>query len=264
MSYKILKYRLVHRSKESQKWYIQKINAFYMSKHMQILTLALITLLFFGACKNQDETIKRPDTETGLPSEGLSYLALGDSYTIGQSVTVAERWPVLFAKDFNKKGKTIAEPEIIARTGWTTGDLLNALNGNPPVKKYDLVSLLIGVNNQYQGRSIDQYRLEFRELLVKSIGYAGDDVSKVFVLSTPDWGVTPYANGNNTAQIAKEIDSFNKVAKEECDKLKVRFIDITPISRKALNDPTMVANDGLHFSGKMHQLWVNEVLLFVR
>ena len=235
-----------------------------MYKFAQIFTLLLFTLLSFGGCNNQEENIKSQDVDSGLPTEGASYLALGDSYTIGQNVTVAERWPVLFAKDFKNQGKIIAEPDIIARTGWTTGDLLNALNSAPPTKTYDFVSLLIGVNNQYQGRSIDQYRQEFRQLLNKSIGYAAGNVSKVFVLSTPDWGVTPYASGNNMEQIAREIDNFNLVAKEECDKLKIRFIDITPISRKALNDPTMIANDGLHFSGKMHQLWVNEALLYVR
>jgi len=233
-----------------------------MTRPMSVFTVLLFTLLSFDACKKETEIIDKQ--EAVLPTTGYSYLALGDSYTIGQSVTVDERWPVLFARSFQKQGKTISQPDIIARTGWTTGDLLSALTGSPPLKKYDLVSLLIGVNNQYQGRNIDQYRQEFRELLLKSIGYAGDDASKVFVLSIPDWGVTPYANGNNGEQIAKEIDDFNKVAREECEKLKIRFIDITPISRKALNDRTMIATDGLHFSGKMHQLWVNEALLYVR
>ncbi|TDE15717.1 SGNH/GDSL hydrolase family protein [Dyadobacter psychrotolerans] len=188
---------------------------------------------------------------------GLSYLALGDSYTIGQNVTADQRWPVLLVKDLKSIGKAVKTPDIIATTGWTTGDLLNGVKSLPASKKYDMVSLLIGVNNQYQGRSLDQYRIEFRELLGKSVGFAGGNASKVFVLSTPDWGVTPYAGGSNTALIAQEIDRFNVVAKEECNKLNIRFIDITPTSRKALNDPTMVASDGLHFSGKMHQLWVD-------
>lgn len=190
---------------------------------------------------------------------GLKYLALGDSYTIGESVTIAERWPVILAKDLTNAGKSVKNPEIIALTGWTTRDLLNALENHKPSNQYDVVSLLIGVNNQYRGRDIEEYRKEFRELLLKSIGYASGAASKVFVLSIPDWGVTPYGAGNRE-KIGAEIDNFNKVAKEECDREKVVFINITDISRKALNDPAMLADDKLHYSGKMHQLWVNEAL----
>lgn len=190
---------------------------------------------------------------------GLKYLALGDSYTIGESVTIEERWPVILAKDLKNAGKPVKNPDIIALTGWTTRDLLNSLENYKPSTQYDMVSLLIGVNNQYQGRAIEEYRTQFRELLLKSISYAHGKASKVFVLSIPDWGVTPYGNGNRE-KIAAAIDHFNAVAKEECEKEKVLFIDITNISRKALNDPTMLAVDKLHFSGKMHQLWVNEAL----
>jgi lysophospholipase L1-like esterase len=190
---------------------------------------------------------------------GLKYLALGDSYTIGESVSIAERWPVILAKDLSNAGKPVKNPDIIALTGWTTRDLLDALDNHKPSSQYDMVSLLIGVNNQYRGRDIEEYRKEFRELLLKSISYATGDASKVFVLSIPDWGVTPYGTSNRE-KIGAEINSFNKVAKEECDREKVVFINITDISRKALNDPAMLASDKLHFSGKMHQLWVNEAL----
>ncbi|SDH19615.1 Lysophospholipase L1 [Dyadobacter soli] len=200
-----------------------------------------------------------PADETGKPH----YLALGDSYTIGQSVAPDERWPVILADELKKVGKPVATPEIIARTGWTTRNLLDALEQSPPTGTFDLVSLLIGVNNQYQGRNMEEYRVEFRQLLVKAVAYAGDDAGNVFVLSIPDWGVTAMGEGNRD-HISGEIDRFNAIAKDECDKLKIVFIDITGISRKALNDPSMIASDQLHFSGKMYRLWVNEAILQVR
>jgi len=200
-----------------------------------------------------------PADDNGKPH----YLALGDSYTIGQSVEPGERWPVILATELKKAGKPVAAPEIIARTGWTTRNLLDALEQSPPSGTFDLVSLLIGVNNQYQGRNMEEYRVEFRQLLVKSIAYAGDDAGNGCVRSIPDGGVTAMGEGNRD-QIAAEIDRFNAIAKDECDKQKVIFIDITGISRTALNNPSMIARDQLHFSGKMYQLWVNEALLRVK
>jgi len=224
---------------------------------MYILRLFIAVLFLSGACSRSNEA-ENPVPATPQEMEtGITYLALGDSYTIGQNVTLDQRWPVLLVKALRNSGKAIKSPEIIATTGWTTGDLLDAVKSVPAGKKYDMVSLLIGVNNQFQGRSIEQYRSEFRQLLVKSIGYTNGDASKVFVLSIPDWGVTPYASGTNRDLIALDIDRFNAAAKEECEKLNIRFVDITPESRKALNDATLVANDRLHFSGKMHQLWVD-------
>jgi len=196
-----------------------------------------------------------PADDQGKPH----YLALGDSYTIGQSVGPDERFPAVLAGELKKAGKPIAAPEIIARTGWTTRNLLDALEQSPPTGTFDLVSLLIGVNNQYQGRNKEEYRVEFRQLLRKAIDYAGDDAGNVFVLSIPDWGVTPLGAGNRD-HIAAEIDSFNAIAQDECEKQKVIFIDITTISRTALNDPSMLARDQLHFSGKMYRLWVDEAL----
>ena len=200
-----------------------------------------------------------PVDDNGKPH----YLALGDSYTIGQSVEPDERWPVILANELKKAEKPIAAPEIIARTGWTTRNLLDALEQSPPTGTFDLVSLLIGVNNQYQGRNMEEYRVEFRQLLQKAIAYAGSDSRNVFVLSIPDWGVTAMGVGNRD-HIAAEIDRFNAIAKDECDKQKVIFIDITDISRTALNDPSMIARDRLHFSAKMYRLWVNKALPVVR
>ncbi|CAG5068884.1 hypothetical protein DYBT9623_01616 [Dyadobacter sp. CECT 9623] len=221
---------------------------------MRSITTIICIVLLLAGCGDKTPLTVDPGSE----QKGRRYLALGDSYTIGESVEERDRWPVLFAQAMNNRGRPVQNPYIIARTGWTTGDLLLALTNFNPKENYDIVSLLIGVNNQYQGRSLEEYRVEFRELLLKSIAYAGGEPGQVFVLSTPDWGVTPFGIENRET-VEKEIDELNAVAKAECDKEKVLFIDITSISRRALNDPTLIARDNLHFSGKMHQLWVDEV-----
>ncbi len=227
---------------------------------MKLFQIAiLLCMLSCGGSPGPAPAVPGPADESGKPQ----YLALGDSYTIGQSVPVDDRWPVILAAELKKAGKPTATPKIIARTGWTTRNLLDALAQSPPDSTFDLVSLLIGVNNQYQGRNLEEYRVEFRQLLTKSIGYAGGDAGNVFVLSIPDWGVTPLGQGNRD-HIAGEIDRFNAVAKEECDKRKVIFIDITGISRRALNNPSLIADDNLHFSGKMYRLWVDEALPHVK
>lgn len=220
----------------------------------------LYTALLTGCSKKADPgNAYNP----GSTEPGAKMLALGDSYTIGQSVTEAERWPVLLVKSLKENGIQFRSPDIIATTGWTTRDLIFSVDNAKPATDYDLVSLMIGVNNQFQGKSIDEYRTEFRILLTKSIALASGKVDHVFVLSIPDWGTTPYGESDR-ANITKEIDAFNLVAKEECDKLKVIFIDITPISRQALKDPTLLARDNLHYSGKMHQLWVDKVVPLIK
>jgi len=229
---------------------------------LQNMKLPVILFIFISsciACMSESDEITSPINSRPDPKEGLTFLALGDSYTIGQSVTEQERWPVLLSKSMSSNGLKIAQPFIIAKTGWTTANLLSNISTVNTAHPYDLVSLLIGVNNQYQGLGLEQYREEFSRLLQKSITYAGGRSNRVFVLSIPDWGATP-AGSSGRELIGKEIDQYNAVAKEECDKAKILFIDITPISRKALNDLTLVANDRLHYSGKMHQLWVDEAL----
>ena len=199
----------------------------------------------------------------------VRYLALGDSYTIGESVDESERWSnqlasliessPLFTKSIGGSQRGV-EVTIIARTGWTTGELWEGIQArelNPP---YDLVSLLIGVNNQYRGYNIEEYREQFVFLLNKSIEYAGGDVNRVIVLSIPDWGVTPFAGSRDSKQIAMEINQFNAVNKEETEKAGAHYIDITPISREAVNDPTLIAGDGLHPSGKMYAEWAKLAL----
>lgn len=200
----------------------------------------------------------------------VRYLALGDSYTIGESVDESERWSMQLAsllesspqiaKPFGGTEGGGVEVTIIARTGWTTDELQDGIQAqtiNPP---YDLVSLLIGVNNQYRGRDLEEYREQFIFLLNKSIEYAGGDANRVIVLSIPDWGVTPFAGSRDSKQIAVEIDQFNAVNREETKKAGAHYIDITPISREAVNDPSLIAGDGLHPSGKMYTEWAELAL----
>jgi lysophospholipase L1-like esterase len=199
-------------------------------------------------------------TPATIPGSGYSYLALGDSYTIGESVAESDRWGVQLAGMLRAQGVQVATPDIIARTGWTTAELSAAIRESGNRQTYDLVSLLIGVNNQYRGQSIDLYRTELRVLLQTAIKFARNQPTHVIVLSIPDWGVTPYAATRDRAKIAAEIDAFNAVAAEEAKNAGVHYFDITPLSRKALNDASLIASDNLHFSGKMYQQWAAFVL----
>jgi len=193
-------------------------------------------------------------------TNGLSYLALGDSYTIGESVAESERWPVQLSKSLAKNGVEVASPQIIAQTGWTTDELKEKIVSENITKTYDLVSLLIGVNNQYRGRSVEQFQKEFIELLEIAIKFAGYKSEQVFVVSIPDWGITPFGGKGQNKTISEQIDLYNKVKKEETDKKGILFIDITPISRLAINDISLIAKDGLHPSEKMYRQWVEKIL----
>jgi lysophospholipase L1-like esterase len=181
-----------------------------------------------------------------------SYLALGDSYTIGESVDANERFPMHLARELG-----LAEPRIIAKTGWTTDELNAAIDTANVTGTYDFVTLLIGVNNQYRGRSLGEYRTQFTALLGRAIGFAGGDASKVVVVSIPDWGVTPFAEGRDRAKIAREIDDFNTVNREEALRAGAKWVDITPISRGS--DPALVAPDGLHPSGRQYAEWAKAI-----
>ena len=196
--------------------------------------------------------INKPLGEKDLQT--IRYLALGDSYTIGESVSESERWPNQLASLLEKDGIQ-AEVTIIARTGWTTNELWQGIQANKIEPPYDLVSLLIGVNNQYRGYDINEYREQFDFLLNKSIDYAGGEPSRVIVVSIPDWGVTPFASDRDREQIAKEIDAFNGVNRKEAEKAGVHYVDVMPRSRQASNDPALTAADGLHPSGKMYSEW---------
>lgn len=184
-----------------------------------------------------------------------SYLALGDSYTVGESVPPQENFPNQTVSLLKKTGLAFAPPVIIAKTGWTTDELENAIEQSNIQKQFDLVTLLIGVNNQYRGRSLDEYKSEFEALLAKAISFAGGKENHVFVVSIPDWGVTPFAANRDSKKIAAEIDAFNFANKLIAEKHKVHYIDITEGSRDARIEKELVAEDGLHPSGKEYGKW---------
>ena len=195
-----------------------------------------------------------------LETKPLRFLALGDSYTIGQSVTVSERWPIQLVRRMRDAGVVVSDPEIIAQTGWTTGDLSSAIDQVNPEGTYDIVSLLIGVNNQFRGLDVDQYQTEFLDLHQRAVTLADGDPSHVIVISIPDWGVTPFAQGRNRRLIAEEIDLFNSVNLTEATRIGAPYVSVTGISRKALTESNLIADDGLHPSGEMYSQWVDIVL----
>ena len=191
-------------------------------------------------------------------------LCLGDSYTIGQSVSEEERFPSQCVKLLYQQNIDFDKPHIIAKTGWTTDELTQAIDEAKLTGTFDCVTLLIGVNNQYRGYDKDVYRKEFKGLLETALKYAAGDHYHVFVVSIPDWGVTPFGandvKGRSAAQIGKEIDEYNTIAKEISQSYKVHFIDINLISKKAAHDSTLIANDNLHPSGKMYAEWAELIV----
>lgn len=208
---------------------------------------------FHGALKDQVASMH----DDGSKDQSLTFLALGDSYTVGESVPAKKSFPYQTMNILAAAGHSINDPEIVAVTGWSTGDLLKAVSKLDPGKKYDLVSLLIGVNNQYQGRSLEEYGNEFGLLLDKAIHFAGGNPAHVFVLSIPDYSGTPFAASMNKAAIAERIDQFNLINKRLSSDNGTHYIDITPESRKAVQDASLIAVDGLHFSGKEYQIWAD-------
>jgi lysophospholipase L1-like esterase len=195
----------------------------------------------------------------------IPYLALGDSYTIGEGAPTADRWPVQLAVLAHAQGLHLASPDIIARTGWTTAELQEAIvaSGNHRTD-YGLVSLLIGVNNQYRGQSVELYRTEFRQLLATATAFAGGTAGHVVVLSIPDWGQTPFAHDRDPAQIAHDIDQFNAVAQHECQAAGIAFVPITDLTRAAAGDASQFTTDGLHYTGPQMRQWASRALPVVQ
>jgi lysophospholipase L1-like esterase len=216
-------------------------------KRMIILGLALAA----AACARPSE----PNTGGGAGE--MRFLALGDSYTIGEGVDEAERWPVQLTALLRERGVPVGHPEIIARTGWTTDELAAAIDEADPRGPYALVTLLIGVNNQYRGRGAEEYRAQFTDLLRRAVAFAGGDARRVIVLSIPDWGVTPFAQGRDRAQIAGEIDLHNAINREEAARAGARYVDVTAQTRAA---PGSVVSDGLHPSGESYAEWARLAL----
>jgi lysophospholipase L1-like esterase len=210
---------------------------------MPLLSYPVILLIFFFFTSSMERK--------------YTMLCLGDSYTIGEAVEEDERFPMQTVALLKKEGIAFKKPVIIAKTGWTTDELAKAIEEKDLKEKFDFVTLLVGVNNQYRGRDIQNYREEFRALLKTAIAYAYGNRNHVFVLSIPDWGVTPFGakDKRGEEQIGKEIDLYNDVNKEEALKGEVNYIDITPGSRKAKEDSGLIAEDGLHPSGMMYGEW---------
>lgn len=229
---------------------------------MKIMNWIIITAstIFGWTCSHPD--ILEPDqmkTEFRQNTAGqFNYLALGDSYTIGEDVEAPERFPVQLANWLNTENFSVGKPVIIARTGWTTDELAEGIKTANLSQNFNLVTLLIGVNNQYRGKDTAEYRIQFKELLQTAIDFTGS-AKKVIVISIPDYGVTPFAAYRNPEKIGTEIDQFNAINREETLIAEAYYVDITGISREAKNDKALVASDGLHPSAEMYRLWVEQI-----
>ena len=191
-----------------------------------------------------------------------SYLALGDSYTVGESISKKHTWPKQLVDSLKKRNVFLSEPRIIAKTGWTTDELKKAINDSSLDYPYDWVSLLIGVNNQYRGRDLDEFKLQFESLLFEAIAFSGNRKERVFVISIPDWGSMPFAKDRDPDKIAIEIDNFNQIIYEVCAFENIKFIDITPITRNIYSNPNWIAKDSLHPSKEQYSKWVEKIIPF--
>ena len=203
----------------------------------------------------------------GSPATTLpAFLALGDSYSIGEGVEAGGRWPVQLARALRLEGRDLGEPRIVATTGWTTDELdagIDAAQAQSPIAgEHVLVSLLIGVNNQYRGRPLDEFRVQFAALLQRAIAFAGNEPRRVLVLAIPDWGVTPFgaASGRDVEQISNALDAYNAAAREVCAAHGVAFVDIADVSRARGAEPAMLAEDGLHPSARLYAEWTRLAL----
>lgn len=190
----------------------------------------------------------------------FTFLALGDSYTAGEGVPRQEGWPFQLVRFLRGRDIPLEDPMVMARTGWTTGELLEALRDWAPALPFSLVTLLIGVNNQYRGLPLDDYRRDFRRLLEKAMGWTEEGRGRLLVLSIPDWGASPFGRGRDRERIAREVDAFNEVNRREAEAAGAAYADVTGVSRAVGDDPTFFAEDGLHPSGAQYRLWVEALL----
>ncbi|MDB5124313.1 MAG: GDSL-like Lipase/Acylhydrolase [Mucilaginibacter sp.] len=229
---------------------------------MRGIQIAFIFFAVISGCTKKATSIPAVPATTVTKTtmtDSLTYLALGDSYTIGEAVSQDQSFPYQLSHALIIDGLSVMHPVIIARTGWTADNLINAIAASSIInEKFDFVTLLIGVNDQFQGLSQDNYKVKFAQVLNTAINFAHGDTTRVFVLSIPDYGVTPFAGGNDSI-IGPQIDQFNAINKSISQKAGVSYLDIIDISRQAANDPALIAPDGLHPSGKMYRLWIQRL-----
>ncbi|OOV28419.1 lysophospholipase [Flavobacterium sp. LM5] len=241
----------------------------HFSKHIKTalqLFILIVVVLFFNQCSSENTTLVPQPESSPAPqlqpvNKKVSYIALGDSYTIGQSVCLTCRFPEQLKKKLETTipGLTV-DLKIIAQTGWTTSNLINAIKEQQPTTDYNLVTLLIGVNNQYQNREFSLYEREFPQLTQTAIALAKGNKDNVIVISIPDYAYTPFGQQFGTpTKISTEIDRYNAFAKSYCDANGITFINITDITRQGLKETYLVATDGLHPSEKAYSLFVDRI-----
>lgn len=196
----------------------------------------------------------------------VRYLALGDSYTIGEGVPEAARWPLRVAAALHDDGLDLAPPQLLAATGWSTDELDAAIDAAAPQGPFDLVSLLVGVNDQYRGRPAAAYRAPYRALLARAVAFAGRRPQRVLAVSIPDWGVTPFARHHerDPAVVGAELDAYNAIAADEAARAGVHWIDVTALSRACGDDRALLAADGLHPGPDQYARWAQQVLPVAR
>lgn len=228
---------------------IWNLNVLCMKKLLPLFIFVLV----LSACS-------APRNTTISENMDFSYLALGDSYTIGEGVPLNEAWPTQLVQRLKERGHKVAPPRIIARTGWTTRNLITNIESEIDVqRRFDLVSILIGVNNQYQGKLVSEFEVELEEIFRKAINHSKTREKGVFALSIPDYGVTPFGS-RNADTIAVQIDRYNAIVRRVAEQYNVDFYNITPISREALVNKSLIARDSLHPSGEMYRAWVDEII----
>jgi lysophospholipase L1-like esterase len=236
-----------------------------MFKSFLVFTYSSIFLAFsIGITACEKQVISNTTDTPVLNSSLKTYLALGDSYTIGQGVQPNERFPYLTALALRTGGINVSEPRYIATTGWTTMNLQDAIIAQNPPSTFDIVTLLIGVNDQYQRRDTAEYRIRFTQLLNKAIMLAANRPNRVFVLSIPDYSATPFVPANDKERVSREITWFNMINKQVTLQNNIAYVDITPLTKDAANDPTLLASDGLHYSAKEHQKWADLLVPLVK
>ena len=229
-------------------------------------------LILFARCDNSiiytneisdqssTEIIDDNNNKNFIPpnNESYSFLALGDSYTVGEGVSYEESWPSQFVDYALDRGIDFKNPELIAQTGWKTYDLLDAIKSSNLSVKYDFISLLIGVNNQFNSRPLSEFEDDLNEILTE-INYLKKGDSKVIIISIPDWGYSPYGSNYDRERISDEIDQFNNILKKISEQNNLNFVDVTQISRLAIKEPNLIAKDNLHPSELMYSEWVKKI-----